>query len=122
MPGATAWQAVLEATLDRWFTPAFRSAGKDQPARRRLLTDDVEGWAKPGTRWATSTRCRACRRSEVPTLCIAGELDKSSPPPIVEEIANAIPGARFAIIPGAPHMLFIEQPEQTARLVRDFLQ
>jgi 3-oxoadipate enol-lactonase len=49
-------------------------------------------------------------------------LDKSSPPPIVREIANAIPGARFAIIPGAPHMLFIEQPEQTARLVRDFLR
>ena len=37
---------VLDATLDRWFTPAFRATGKDEAARRRLLTDDVEGWAQ----------------------------------------------------------------------------
>jgi 3-oxoadipate enol-lactonase len=113
---------VLEATLDRWFTPAFRAAGKDQPARRRLLTDDVEGWAQAWYAMGDIHTLPRLPSIRCPTLCIAGELDKSSPPPVVEEIANAIPGARFAIIPGAPHMLFLEQPGQTARLVRDFLQ
>jgi 3-oxoadipate enol-lactonase len=113
---------VLEATLDRWFTSAFRAAGKDQPARRRLLTDDVEGWAQAWYAMGDIHTLPRLPSIRCPTLCIADEVDKSSPPSIVEEIANAIPGARFAIMRAAPHMLFIEQPEQTARLVCDFLQ
>ena len=57
-----------------------------------------------------------------PTLCLAGELDKSSPPEIVKEMTAAIPGARYAELKGAPHMLFLEQPEATARVVGDFLR
>jgi 3-oxoadipate enol-lactonase len=66
----------------------------------------------------TTARLGAIR---VPTICIAGELDKSSPPEIVAAIAERIAGARFAVIPGAPHMLFIEQPGVVARIIGDFL-
>ena len=41
---------------------------------------------------------------------------------MVHRIADAIPGARFAVIPGAPHMPFIEQPAETARVVSEFLR
>ena len=37
-------------------------------------------------------------------------------------MAAAIPGARYAEITGAPHMLFLEQPEATANVVCDFLR
>jgi pimeloyl-ACP methyl ester carboxylesterase len=57
----------------------------------------------------------------VPTLCIAGELDISSPPEMVAAIARAVPGAQFTTIPGAPHMLFIEQPQAVAREILAFL-
>jgi pimeloyl-ACP methyl ester carboxylesterase len=40
---------------------------------------------------------------------------------MVEVIAERIPGARYEVMAGAPHMLFIEQPEAFARLVRGFL-
>lgn len=113
---------VLEATLDRWFTPQFRSAGKDQASRTRLLTDDVEGWAQAWYAMGDIDTLRCLPSIQVPTLCIAGEVDKSSPPPIVQAIADAIPGARYAVIAAAPHMLFIERPEETTRLVREFLQ
>ena len=58
---------------------------------------------------------------DVPTLCLAGELDVSSPPPVVEAIAQRYPGARFVVVPGAPHMLFIEQPNAVAAAIADFL-
>jgi len=32
-------------------------------------------------------------------------------PPIVKAIADRIPGSRYQMMPGGPHMLFIEQPE-----------
>ena len=57
----------------------------------------------------------------VPTLCIAGELDVSSTPADLTQIANAIPGATLEVIGGAPHMLFIEQPQAVAQVILGFL-
>jgi pimeloyl-ACP methyl ester carboxylesterase len=112
---------VVEATLDRWFTPAFRAAKKDAAARERLLTDDPRGWAQGWRAIARIDNLPRLQGVRVPTLCIAGELDKSSPPHVVEAIAKAIPGAEFRVIPGAPHMLFIEQPDAVARELLAFL-
>ena len=114
-------EVTVEATLDRWFAPAFRAAKKDAAARERLLTDDPRGWAQGWRAIARIDNLPRLHAVRVPALCIAGELDKSSPPHIVEAIAKAIPGARFRVIPGAPHMLFIEQPEAVARELLSFL-
>jgi pimeloyl-ACP methyl ester carboxylesterase len=113
--------AVLDATLERWFTPEFRASGAAEPARARLLSDNVAAWGQAWRAMAaidTAPRLAAIR---VPTLCVAGEFDKSSPPDIVAAIAERIAGARFAVVPGAPHMLFIEQPRAVARVIGDFL-
>jgi 3-oxoadipate enol-lactonase len=113
---------VLEATLDRWFTPAFRASGKDEAAKARLLSDHVEGWAQAWDAMAAIDTLPRLGGVHAPTLCLAGELDKSSPPEVVKEMASAIPGASYAELAGAPHMLFLEQPEATARLIGDFLR
>lgn len=114
--------AVLEATLERWFNDDFRLSGKAEAARRRLLSNNVSGWANT---WRAISRLDTLPRLgeiRMPTLCVAAELDKSSPPPVVRRIADAIPGARYTVVPGAPHMLFIEQPEEVAKVVGDFLR
>ena len=90
--------------------------------RERLLSTDVRGWADAWTRDGDDRYRAALGEIKVPTLCLVGEFDKSSPPPVGAKIADAIPGARFAVIPGAPHMPFIEQPAETARVVGDFLR
>ena len=114
-------EAVLEATLERWFTPGFRASGGAEPARRRLLGDDVAGWAATWRAIAGLDIASRLPEIGVPTLCVAGERDVASPPEIVAGIAERIRGARYAVMPDAPHMLFIEQPEALAGLVRDFL-
>jgi len=113
---------VLEATLDRWFTPAFRASGKETATRVRLLSDDVEGWAQAWYAMAAVDTLPRLGSVRAPTLCLAGELDKSTPPETMKEMTAAIPGARYAELEGAPHMLFLEQPEATARVVGDFLR
>jgi pimeloyl-ACP methyl ester carboxylesterase len=37
-------------------------------------------------------------------------------------MAQAIPGARFALIPGAGHLTPVEQPELVLTELREFLQ
>ncbi len=113
--------AVVETTLERWFSEPFRERGGDRPARQRLLSDDVEGWAQAWRAMAAIHTAPQLASIRAPTLCLAGECDRSSPPAVVEAIANGIPGARFLVIPGAPHMLFIERPEEVAKAIEDFL-
>jgi pimeloyl-ACP methyl ester carboxylesterase len=40
----------------------------------------------------------------------------------MKTIADRIPGSRYHVMPGGPHMLFIEQPEETAQAVGGFLK
>jgi 3-oxoadipate enol-lactonase len=54
---------------------------------------------------------------EVPTLCIVGEDDGSTPVELVRETAALIKGSRFEVIKGAGHLPNLEQPETHARLI-----
>ena len=47
----------------------------------------------------------------VPALVIGGEEDASCPPAQMRALAQAIPGARTVIVPGAGHLTPIERPE-----------
>jgi 3-oxoadipate enol-lactonase len=56
------------------------------------------------------------------TLVAVGALDKRDFHEIAARLAREIPGATSAVIEGAGHLPSLERPEQTARLVRDFLR
>lgn len=56
-----------------------------------------------------------------PALILAGELDTMFPPEQSRALAEAIPGARLEIVPGAPHGMVVENPGATARILLDFL-
>jgi pimeloyl-ACP methyl ester carboxylesterase len=58
----------------------------------------------------------------VPTLVLAGRDDLLIPPSAARAMAEAIPGAHHAVIPGAGHLPPLEQPVNTGRVVREFLE
>ena len=47
----------------------------------------------------------------MPTLAITGAHDRTSAPEVAQKMAERIPGAHCRIVPGAGHLLNIEQPE-----------
>ena len=57
----------------------------------------------------------------VPTLVVAGGDDRITPADGMRGMAQAIPGAQFAVIPAAGHLAPLEQPLATSRIVADFL-
>lgn len=68
---------------------------------------------------------RGDRRSElhridVPTILIAGDEDRISPPSFVNEIARAIPQAQLDIFPGG-HLSTLEVPDMVAASLRTWL-
>jgi 3-oxoadipate enol-lactonase len=61
------------------------------------------------------------RRMHARTLVIAGELDQGTTPAMAKTIADGIPGAQLAVIPGASHLSAVEKPREFAALVEEFL-
>ncbi|PIL20298.1 3-oxoadipate enol-lactonase [Puniceibacterium antarcticum] len=114
-------EALSEATLQRWFSAAFRASDAFNGWRNMLIRQPVEGYigcsaAISGTDFMTTTAAL-----RLPTLGIAGSEDGSTPPDLVRETLDLIPGAEFALIRGAGHLPCVEQPEAYARILTDFI-
>ena len=57
----------------------------------------------------------------VPTLCLACELDKNAAPAVMEKMAARIAGAEYACLPGVGHLGNMEQPDAFNAAILKFL-
>lgn len=115
--------AIADAVMERWFSPGFREQRPDELAGWRTLfcRTDAAGYAATCATLRDTDLRPLVGTITAPTLVVAGREDQSTPPALVETLAAAIPGSRFAIVEGAGHLPAIEQPETLAGLLRDFL-
>lgn len=114
--------AIVDATIERWFTEPFRADPAVARVRARLLADDVAGWSAGWHAIAGLSATPHLGALAVPTLVLAGEKDVATPAAMAEAtVARAIPGARFAVLPGAPHMMQIECEAAFTAAVTEFL-
>ncbi|HQZ13721.1 MAG TPA: alpha/beta fold hydrolase [Devosia sp.] len=58
----------------------------------------------------------------MPVTVIVGDEDRITPPEVAREMADGIPGAALAVIPGAGHMALVEQPEHVRGALREWLE
>ena len=60
-------------------------------------------------------------RITIPVLVLTGEYDGINPPTEGKKVANALPNARFEVIPNAGHIAFFENPERVFSLIDEFI-
>ena len=115
--------AISDTILERWFTPEFRKS--DNPAfagyRNMLTRSPVAGYAGTGAAIRDADFTREARLIGVPTLCVVGDQDGSTPPDLVLEMAKLIPAANYEVIAGAGHLPCVEQPESLVAVMRAFI-
>ncbi|MET0277266.1 MAG: alpha/beta hydrolase [Pseudorhodoplanes sp.] len=58
---------------------------------------------------------------DVPVLCLVGEFDRQAPAPMMQRMAQKIPGAKFVILPGLGHMPNLENRAAFDAAVLDYL-
>ena len=58
----------------------------------------------------------------IPALVVCGDDDKMTPPGLSRSIAEAIPGARLALIEGAGHYVMREKPEEFNSVLAAFVR
>jgi len=116
-------EAIADGVMKVWFTPDFHAARPaDLAGCRNMLTRQaLPGYIGTCKAVRDADFTESARRIAVPTLCIAGDQDGSTPPDLVRSLADLIPGARFEIIRNAGHIPCIEQPEALVALIRGFV-
>ncbi|MFJ5530460.1 4-carboxymuconolactone decarboxylase [Streptomyces sp. NPDC093261] len=110
---------IARTSPERWFTSGFAAA---QPA--------ITGWAVQMVR-TTDPGCyiAACEalaafdvraelgRIGVPTLVLVGSEDQVTGPAEARTLVAGIPDARLAVVPGASHLVPVEQPAAVTDLL-----
>jgi 3-oxoadipate enol-lactonase len=112
-------EAIADAGIGRWLTAGFIAREPETTAevRAMLAATPAEGYA--GCCAAIEGMDLLDRLGEIraPTLVVAAAQDPATPPEHGERIANAVPGARLAVIDDAAHLATVEQPAVITDLI-----
>lgn len=114
-------EALADATMQRWFGREFRASPAVKFWRDMMTEQPLEGFigcmqAISGTDFYTPTS-----GLRLPALGIAGSEDGSTPPDLVRETINLIPGSQFHLIRRGGHLPCVDQPDDYARVLTEFL-
>jgi 3-oxoadipate enol-lactonase len=115
--------SIADAILSRWFSASFHRDRPDELAgwRNMLTRTPLEGYLACCAAIRDADLTAAARAIAVPTLCMVGDQDGSTPPELVAELAQLIPNGQLATIAGAGHLPCVEQPDMVAAAILDFL-
>ena len=110
---------LVDSTLERWFTPAFRSSPAVKKIAEQIVRTPVAGYVGCGRAIMALNTTAKLPGINIPVLAITGEQDAAAPG--TRYIAEHVPGTRLVVIPQASHIANIEQPEAFSRALREFL-
>ena len=121
------WDTAVELNLRLWVDGIYRQPDEVNLALRKKVgqmqreifqMEIPEGVEEVGLEPAANGRLTEIT---APTLVLVGDLDLPEKVEQAAWLANEIPEAQHAVIPGVAHMLNMETPVQFNRLLLDFL-
>jgi pimeloyl-ACP methyl ester carboxylesterase len=118
-PGGAAAEA-LTALISSWYSPVSSPRMRDLAARSLEATDPavLHGDFLACNAFDVMDRLGAIDR---PTLVITGEDDQMTPVKYARYLADHLARARLEIVPGAGHMVMLEQPAAVEKILTDWL-
>ncbi|MFE8885922.1 alpha/beta fold hydrolase [Pseudarthrobacter enclensis] len=118
------FEATVQASIDRWYTGTSVPGDVVEATRRTLAANDVGSFVHAYRVFATGDAVIGPELGNiaVPTLAVTGELDPGSTPDMTRRLAEAVPGAKSLIVPGARHMLPVQDADVLAGAINDFIQ
>jgi 3-oxoadipate enol-lactonase len=115
--------ALVESTLERWFTAPYRASRQDVMQRigndiRRTPSAGFAGCCHAISKVDYLDRLREIR---IPSLVLVGEHDHGTPPEMAQQIHANLPGSELKFIPSAAHLSNIEQAQVFNAALTGFL-
>jgi 3-oxoadipate enol-lactonase len=112
---------LADGTVEKWFSAGWR---EEHPASAGFFAAMVRGLSDEGYAVCCEALAQwdfadSLGQIQAPTLAIAGSTDPSTPPEVLQSIADAVPGARAVVLDPGAHVPTIERPDEVTRLLAD---
>jgi 3-oxoadipate enol-lactonase len=106
-------QAVVESTLERWFTPGYLEQNPPEidQIRQQILATPVAGYVGCSEAIRRLNYLNRLSVIEAPTLIMVGAEDPGTPVAASEAMRMQIKGSQLVVIPDAAHLSNIEQAQ-----------
>lgn len=114
---------ISATAIQRFFSPAYHVAQPAAVARTKRLLEacDPDGYRACLAAVRDVHTTDRLKQIQVPTLVVASSQDESTPPAMVQAVADGIANAQFVTLHGSAHLSALEQPESFAAEVRAFI-
>lgn len=105
--------ALVQGTLERWFTEPYRNSHKDvmEKIGNDIRNTPVNGFVGCCHAISKVDYLDRLKEIKVPALIIVGEQDHGTPPEAARVIQQNLPGSDLKIIPSAAHISNVEQAQ-----------
>ena len=114
-------EGLADAVIERWFPPTFRASVECAAWRSMVARTPLDGYAGCSAALAGTDFYATTATLRLPAMGIAASEDRVTPPDLVRETLDLIPGSRFELIRGAGHLPCVDQPEAYAAILTRFL-
>ena len=116
-------EALADNIMQRWFSSNFRTTQQQelQGWRNMLTRTPLDGYIGCCAAIAACDFTQSTAELMLPTLLIAGDEDGSTPPELMRGTAELIEGSRYELIANAGHLPCVEQADQYARILKEFI-
>ena len=116
-------EGVVDATIERWFTPAFQESDPAAIAKVRsmILGTPVSGFVGCCKAIQAMDQRETIQAITAQTMVLVGADDPATTPDHAREIQERIAGAHLTVLPDAAHLANIEQEALFDNAVLSFL-
>lgn len=119
---ASGTEALADGTMARWFSKEFQADPRLKLWRNMFTQQKREGYAGCSAAIAGADFYATTATLRLPALGIAGSEDGATPPDLMRETMDLIPGSQFHLIRRAGHLPCVEQPQEYADTLVDFMR
>lgn len=115
---------LAQASIGRWFTPAFPAQAPEavEPIRQMLLANNPAGYAGCCAAIRDMDQRPTAPLNRLPTLVIAGAQDQATPVEASRFLVEAAADARLQVLEPAAHLSNVEQPAAFLAAITAFLK
>ena len=115
--------ALVDRTMDIWFTAPFRAREKDTVKRVAAMLErsDPRGYAAAIRAIGFVDLTERIAAIRCPTLVVVGEQDPGTPPAMARVIHERIPAAQLLVVSGAAHCAVVEASDRFLPALMSFL-
>ncbi len=117
-------EAIVEETLERWFTPTFlrREPPMVKLIREQILATSVRGYVGCAEAIRRLNYLDRISRIQTPTLIMVGEEDPGTPVSAAKAMHERILGSTLVVLPSARHLSNVEQAKDFNAALLTFLR